>query len=60
MLCDHPELSYWPLKKPDRQTNGQQKNDERMDDNDKGAFNIDSITNIGANADKIFVKKKLT
>ena len=45
------------LKKPDRRTNGQQKNNEWMDKDNDGAFSIDSIAKIGANTDKIFVKK---
>ena len=36
-LCDHPELSYCPLEKT------LQTDDERTDDDDEGAFNIDCI-----------------
>ena len=34
-LCEYPELSYWPLKKCDEQT------ETGNDDDDEGAFNID-------------------
>ena len=36
-LCDHPELTYCPLKKPNERTDN-----KGTTDNDEGAFNIDS------------------